>query len=119
LGVAAVAAVIASLIQPLVALPLLLIAVPFGGIARASSGDTSSDLSFGAAELLVALMTLAWLARAVRRRELTIRAGGIVVAILAMVVLAALSIGYAADRPSAIKEALKWLELLLALLIVV
>src|SRR3981081_3198963 len=53
LGAAATAAIVASLIQPIVTLPLLLIAVPFGGIARGSSGDTSSDLSFGAAELLV------------------------------------------------------------------
>jgi O-antigen ligase len=119
LGVLGVAAIVASLIQPIVAIPLLIIAVPFGGLARSSSGDTSSDLSFGPAELLVALMTLAWLARAVRRRELTIRAGGVVVAILAMVSLSAFSIAYAADRPSAIKESLKWLELLLALLVVV
>jgi O-antigen ligase len=119
LGALGVAAIVASLIQPIIALPLLLVAVPFGGLARGSSGDTSSDLSFGAAELLVALMTLTWLARAVRRRELTFRAGGIVVALVAMVAVAAFSIIYAADRPSAIKETLKWLELLLALLIVV
>jgi len=119
LGTLAGAALVASLIHPIVAVPLLLIAVPFGGIARGSSGDTPTDLSFGAAEVLVALMTLAWLMRAVRRRELTIAASGSVVAILAMGGLAALSIGYAVDKASAIKETLKWLELLLALLVVV
>jgi hypothetical protein len=36
-----------------------------------------------------------------------------------MVGLAAFSIVYAGDRPAAIKESLKWLELLVALLIVV
>ena len=41
------------------------------------------------------------------------------IAIVAMVALAGLSIGYAVDKASAIKEALKWLELLLALVIVV
>jgi putative inorganic carbon (hco3(-)) transporter len=119
LGALASAAVVLSLIQPLVALPLLLFAVPFGGLTRGSSGDTSTDLSFGAAELLVALLTLAWLARGVRRRELNVRAGAIVVATLAMIGLALLSIGYAEDRPAAIKESLKWLELLIALVIVV
>ncbi|HEX8968779.1 MAG TPA: O-antigen ligase family protein [Chloroflexota bacterium] len=122
LGVAASAAAVAALVQPLVAVVLLLVAVPFGGIARgasAASGDTSTDLSFGAAELLVALLTVVWLARAVRRRRLDIRAGGVAVATLAMASLAALSIGYADDRPAAIKESLKWFELLLAMLVVV
>ena len=119
LGIAAGAALIGALIQPLVVVPLLLLAVPFGGLTRGSSGDTSSDLSFGAAELLVALLTLTWLARGVGRREITVRVGGVALAALAMVALAALSIGYALDRPSAIKETLKWLELALALLIVV
>jgi O-antigen ligase len=119
LGVAAVAAAVLALIQPIVALPLLLFAVPFGGLTRSSSGDTSSDLSFGAAELLVALLTASWLARGVRRRQLNIRAGAIVVIALAMVSLATFSIVYADDRPAAIKESLKWLELLLAVLIVV
>jgi putative inorganic carbon (HCO3(-)) transporter len=119
LGALASAAVVLALIQPLVALPLLLFAVPFGGLARGSSGDSSTDLSFGAAELVVALLTLAWLARGVRRHELNVRAGAIVVATLAMIGLALFSIGYADDRPAAIKESLKWLELLIALVIVV
>jgi O-antigen ligase len=119
LGVAAAAALVAALVQPLVALPLLVVAIPFGGIARGSSGDTASDLSFGAAELLVAWLTLTWLARGVRRHALNLRAGSVVVAILTMVALAAFSIVYAGDRPAAIKESLKWLELLVALLIVV
>lgn len=117
--VAGGAAAVLALIQPLVALPLLLFAVPFGGLTRGSSGDTSSDLSFGAAELLVALLTVTWLARGVRRRQLNLSAGAITAGVLAMVCLAAFSIVYADDRPSAIKESLKWLELLLALFIVV
>src|SRR5438067_1204032 len=83
----------------------------FGGLTRGAttSGDTSSDLSFGAAELLVALLTATWLAQGVRRRRLTIRAGATVVVALAMVCLATFSVVYAVDRPSAIKESLKWL----------
>jgi O-antigen ligase len=122
LGVLAAAAAVLALIQPVVVLPLLLLAVPFGGIARGSSGDsTTADatLSFGAAELLVALLALAWLARGVRRRELHVRIGAVAMATLALATLATISIGYAEDKTSAIKESLKWFELLLALLIVV
>src|SRR5205823_1601259 len=107
LGALASAAGVLILIQPLVALPLLLLAVPFGGLARSSSGDSSTELSFGAAEVLVALLTLAWLARGVRRHELNVRGGAIVVAILAMICLSLASIGYAGDRSAAIKESLK------------
>lgn len=120
LGVVAVGAAVLALIQPLVGLPLLLLAVPFGSRGSGSAGDTSTstDPTIGAAELAVALLTLAWLARGVRLRELNIRGGAIVVLALAMAVLAGLSVGYAVDKASAIKETLKWLELLLALLIV-
>jgi O-antigen ligase len=120
LGTVAVGAAVLALIQPLVAVPLLLLAVPFG--SRASAADTSAastDPTIGAAELVVALLAVAWLARGVRRRELNIYAGALVVALLAMVAMAGLSIGYADDKTSAVKEMLKWLELLLALVIVV
>jgi putative inorganic carbon (HCO3(-)) transporter len=119
LGVAAVGTLLVALIQPIVALPLLLLAVPFGGLTRGASGDTTPDLTFGAAEVLVALLAVAWLAQGVRRRRVNVAAGAIVILALAVVSLAAFSIVYADDRPAAIKESLKWLELLLAMLIVV
>ncbi|HEY2595591.1 MAG TPA: O-antigen ligase family protein [Chloroflexota bacterium] len=127
LGVAAVGATILTFIQPLVGLPLLLLAVPFGSRAAAATDptatvattSTSTDPTIGAAEVIIALMTAAWLARGVRRRELNIHSGALVVAILGMVALAAVSIGYAGDKVSATKETLKWLELLIALLVVV
>src|SRR5712691_2266826 len=103
LGAAAVATAVLALIQPIVALPLLLLAVPFGGLTRGSSGDTSTDLSFGAAEVLVALLTVTWLAQGVRRRQLHVAAGAIVVIALAIVTLATFSIVYADDRPAAVK----------------
>jgi O-antigen ligase len=121
LGVVAVAATILTVIQPLVGVPLLLLAVPFGTRASApdaASSSTSTDPTIGVAELVIALLTVAWLARGVRRRELNLQAGAIVVAILALVALAGVSVGYAVDKSSAIKETLKWLELLLALIIV-
>jgi O-antigen ligase len=117
LGTVGAAAAILALIQPIVGVLVLLAAVPFG--SRASTSDTSSDPSIGVAELLVALLMVAWLARGVRRHEVRIQTGGVVVAILGVVALAGLSIGYAGDKTSAVKEMLKWLELLLALLIVV
>jgi putative inorganic carbon (hco3(-)) transporter len=118
LGVAGLAALVLALVQPLVGLPLLLFAVPFGGLTRGSSGDSSSDLSFGAAEILVALLGVTWFAYSVRRRELNVRSGALVVTTLAISCLALVSIGYAHDHPAAIKEALKWLELLLVLIVV-
>lgn len=119
LGAIGLAAASLALIQPLVAVPLLLFAVPFGGFARGASGDPSSDLSFGAAELLTGLLGVVWLARGARRRALEVRAGGLVVTIALMIAVALLSIGYANDKALATKESLKWLELLLALLVVV
>jgi len=117
LGVMAAAAGVLAFIQPVVALLVLLLAIPFG--SRTSTTDTTTDTSIGAAELLVALLTAAWLARGVRRREVSVYASWLIVAILSMVALAGLSIGYADDKTSAVKEMLKWLELLLALVIVV
>jgi putative inorganic carbon (hco3(-)) transporter len=119
LGALGAAAAVLALVQPLVALPLLLVAVPFGGLTRGASGETTSDLSFGAAEVLAALLGAAWLARGVRRRELNLHFGAVLVAATAMVVLALFSVGYAEDRALAIKETLKWLELLLAMVVVI
>src|SRR5689334_25105233 len=80
LGVIAAAASVLAFIQPVVAVLVLLVAIPFG--SRASTTDTTSDPSIGAAELLVALLTAAWLARGVRRREVSVYASALVVAIL-------------------------------------
>jgi O-antigen ligase len=117
LGAIGAAAAVLAFIQPVIALPLLLLAIPFG--SRPTTGDATTDPTIGATELVVALLTFAWLARAVRRRELNLHASGLVVAILAMVGLAGLSVGYAGDKTAAVKEMLKWLELLLALVVVV
>lgn len=109
------------LVQPVVAIPLLLFAVPFGTLARVS-GDTSggdSTVSVGAVEALAAVFALAWLARGVGRRQLNLRGGAVVGALATMAALALFSVSYADDRASAVKEALKWLELLLVLLAVV
>ena len=117
------AVLVAAFIHPLAVLPLILLAVPFGSILRAApdpSADTqTTELAIGATELLVGVLGAAWLARGVRRRELDIRASAPVAALLALLVLAMLSIGYADDRLAAIKETVKWVELVLVLLVVV
>jgi putative inorganic carbon (HCO3(-)) transporter len=124
LGAAGALAGVLTFIQPLVAVPLLLLAVPFGSLGRATADATTAaptvaEPSVGAVEVLVAVLGVAWVARGVRRRELNVYAAPIILAILAMVGLAAVSIGYAEDRISAVKESLKWLELLLVVLVVV
>src|SRR5690348_14486594 len=57
LGAIAAAAGVLAFIQPIVAILLLLAAIPFG--SRGSTSDTTSDPTVGAAELLVALLALA------------------------------------------------------------
>jgi O-antigen ligase len=113
---------IGGFIQPLVVLPLILFAVPFGSALRGAPDPTETEtaqLAIGATEVLVGLLGAVWLARAVRQRELSIRASAPVAALLALIVLALLSVGYADDRMSAIKETVKWVEMLLVLLVVV
>lgn len=125
LGVAGLAVTLLALIQPLVALPLVLLAIPFGSIGRGSAADASTtgtgatELSVGGAEIMIALLTVAWLACGIRRQQIRLHTGAIVIATVFMIALAALSTGYAEDKSAAIKETLKWIELLLALLIVV
>jgi putative inorganic carbon (hco3(-)) transporter len=122
LGTAAAIAVMFTFIQPLVALPLLLIAVPFGSLARQSaepvSATATTELSVGAAELLVALLGAAWLARGIARRRLTVPLAPVALALLALIGLAAVSIGYADNKSLAFKETLKWLELGIVMVIV-
>jgi O-antigen ligase len=119
LGAIGVVAAVGAFIQPLVALPFLLFAVPFGGLTRTATGAETTDLSLGATEVIVALLGAAWLARGVRQRRISLWLRPPVLAIVAMVCLALLSIGYADDRGAALKESLKWLELLLVVLVIV
>jgi O-antigen ligase len=104
-------------VHPLVAVPVLLFAVPFGGLARPDATET--DLAAGPTEVLVAFLALAWLAQGVRQQRIRVRAGAIVVAIVAFSMLSLLSIGYAIEPGPAIKESLKWLELLIVVVVVV
>jgi O-antigen ligase len=104
------------MLRPLLALALLLVAVPFG--SRGAADTTSGGVALGAVEALVAVLAVAWLAQGVRQRRLNLRSGALVGALASMAALALFSVTYAEDRGSALKEALKWLELLLVLMAV-
>jgi putative inorganic carbon (hco3(-)) transporter len=128
LGAGGALALVLTFIQPLTAIPLLLFAVPFGSLLRGTAPDTlattaataaTTEPSVGAAEMLVALLGAAWFARSVAQRRIGLYLTPPTVAIAAIVCLAAISIGYAANQTLAIKESLKWLELLLVVLAVV
>ena len=106
-----------GLVQPLLVVVPLIFAVPLGGLARSAAGET--ELAFGAAEALVGVLAVVWLARGVRLRRLDLRGGALVGALVAMAGLATFSITYAADKGAAVKESLKWVQLLLVLLVVV
>jgi O-antigen ligase len=125
LGGIGLAVVIVAFIQPLALLPLVVFAVPFGSVLREpptpgeAAATTTTELAIGATEILVGLLAVAWLARGVRRSDIRMAAAAPVFALLGLIALALLSVGYADDRAAAFKESVKWIELLLAALIVV
>jgi O-antigen ligase len=103
-------------IWPVVAIPVLLFAVPFGTLARPDVKE--ADLAAGPTEVIVGLLALAWLARGVRLHGIRIRGGAVVVAILAICALMLFSVGYAIQVGPAVKESVKWIELLIILVVV-
>jgi hypothetical protein len=93
LGAAGGLAAALIVLRPVVAIPLLLIAVPFGSRASADPGasDTTA-LSVGAVEAVAAGLAVAWLAKSVRERRVDLR-GGVLVGALASMALACVSGG--------------------------
>jgi O-antigen ligase len=108
LAVGGVTVAVLVVLRPIAAIPILLLVIPFGALAPIDLGDASLSVT----EPLVALLGLAWAANAVRERRLYLAGGSMVVAILAFAALAAFSITYALSVPLAVKETLKWVELL-------
>lgn len=106
--------VVVTLARPWVGLPLLLLAVPFGSLAQVEAGG----FSIAATEPLAALVAMAWLGKGVREYRVMLPASGLVASVGAAVLLLLFSITYARDIRPAVKETLKWLELLLALVAV-
>lgn len=97
--------------RPALGIALLLFAVPFGGLAELSAGDFTLSVT----EPLVALLGLSWLMRAVRRRHLYVGGGAVLLAALPFTLLAVFSITYAESIGGAVKESLKWLEMLIVI----
>lgn len=110
-----VGAGVAILVRPALGFPLLALAIPFGSLKTIVVGPAA----VGAQELLLAAITAAWLARGFSRQRLGLRwpalAGAAVLLLAAMLasLLPATSLALAA------KELIKWLELLLAMVLVV
>ncbi|MCC7106141.1 MAG: hypothetical protein IT307_13440, partial [Chloroflexi bacterium] len=108
---AALVAAVAGLVEPLIALLLLLASVPFSTLVTIEAGD----FSVTAVEPLFALLLLSWLGQALRRREMRL-AGGAVLAGFALIVLVTLSSSLVAARLGlTFKEVAKWLELVTVL----
>ncbi len=109
-------ATVTVLAQPLLAVAMLLFAVPFGTLPR-PEGEVS-EVSLSVAEPLVALLALAWLLRGVRRHRITLRGGALMAGLAGLGILMAFSMTYATGASAAAKETLKWLELLILVAVV-
>lgn len=97
--------------RPALGIAMLLFAVPFGGLAELSAGDFTLSIT----EPLVALLGISWFMRGVRRRHLYLGGGPILLAALPFTLLAVFSITYAESVGGAVKESLKWLEMLIVI----
>ncbi|MCL6430195.1 MAG: O-antigen ligase family protein [Anaerolineae bacterium] len=103
------------LIQPILGLVLVAFAVPFGSLRSLSIGGAA----IGAQDVLLAATAGAWLARQLARRRLGLKwpalggAGLVLLGVMLASFLPATALG------PAVKELAKWIELLLALFLVV
>jgi putative inorganic carbon (HCO3(-)) transporter len=100
--------VVATLVRPEVGLYLLVFAVPFGSVREISLGG----MTVGAAEALIGLVLAAWLARMVARRRVASILPPLVLPLLFFVGAALLSLPGALSLKYALKEIIKWTEVL-------
>jgi O-antigen ligase len=107
LVVAGSALVLVTLARPEASLYLLAFAVPFGSLRTVSLGG----MSLTATEVLVALMAAAWLGRGAAQRS--VRIGHVPLALPLVLVLLAqvLSVFDAISLTAALKEIIKWAEI--------
>jgi len=99
------------LVRPLAGLMLIVLSVPFGALFSFSLGGAN----IGVTEALVWLALGAWLMRMVARRRVRIAFGGVGVAIGFLLVTMLLSLSAASSLGPAVKEIVKWIEVLLLL----
>ena len=104
----AIAVVCAVLIQPPVGLYLLVFAVPFGSLRSLSFGG----FSITATDLLVGLTGAAWLARGVAARRVRPAHAPLALPLVLVILAQMLSLFGALSLASAVKELIKWSEIL-------
>lgn len=100
--------VLATLVHPQIGLLLIVPAVPFGSLRQIRVGV----MNVGLAEVLVALVLAAWLARLVARREIRWQWPPLALPLLAFLGVLLLSSLAALSLPHSLKEMLKWVEVL-------
>jgi putative inorganic carbon (HCO3(-)) transporter len=106
---------VAIVLRPALALPLLALTVPFGSLRTVSLGPAA----VGAEELLLGAITGVWLMRGLARRRLAWRWPALAGAGLALLAVMLVSFLPATSLALAAKELVKWLELWLAVMLVV
>lgn len=106
--VAGCAVVVATLIRPAVSLCLLAFAVPFGSVRSLAVGG----MSITATEALVALLAAAWLARGVYLRSVRLVHAPLIIPLAFILLAQLLSLFDALSLSLALKEIIKWAEIL-------
>lgn len=100
--------VLATLVRPEMGLSLLVVAVPFGSVREISLGG----MTVGATEALIGLTLAAWLARMVARREVAPTLPPLTLPLLLFLGAGLLSLPGALSLKYALKEIIKWAEVL-------
>lgn len=114
-GLVALAVSVAALVRPEIAVYLLTLTIPLGSLLELEAGKAGVTANEG----LVALLVVGWAGRSLARRRLVISNTPLLVPLLAMLLWVGLSVLRAPELSLAIKETLKWLELVLVYLFIV
>lgn len=114
-GLVVLVASLLVLIKPEGAVYLLTMSIPLGYLLEIE-GD---DFSVTPTEVIVGLMVVGWALRALSRRRIVIPKTPLLVPLLGMLVVVAISINHATSPALAMKETLKWAELILVYLFIV
>lgn len=115
MAVVGVMAVLVSLVRLEWGLCLLALAVPFESLKAIELGGLSVTFT----EVLCGLLVLAWLGQGAIHRRLPLHFTPLALGLTLFVALAAASVGVAENLSLALKELLRWLEVLLVYLLVV
>ncbi len=117
LGVVGSIVTVLAIVHPMAAIPMLLFAVPFGSLPRGD--EVPAEVALSAVEPIVGLLALGWLLRGVRTHHFRLRADGVVASLAVVGALMLASATYAESFGAALKEAVKWIELVVVMLFIV